>query len=67
MGFHCITKQRYAKTTVYKLYFKLILTYNTETSTLKMINKTKIPAMDMKFSSSSEEETRKDRIRNEKF
>lgn len=61
LGFHCITKQIYTKTTLYKLYFKLILTYNTETWTLKMINKTKIPPMDMKFLSSHEEETRKDK------
>lgn len=67
LGFHCITKQTYAKTTIYKLYFKLKLTYNTETWTLKMINKTKIPPLDMKFLSSREEETRKDRIKNEKF
>jgi hypothetical protein len=32
-----------------------------------MITKTKIPAMDMIFLSSSEQETKKDRIRNEKF
>jgi hypothetical protein len=44
----------------------LILTYNTESLALKNTNKSKIPATDMKFLSSSEERARKGRLRNEK-
>jgi hypothetical protein len=60
-------EQKDSKTIIYEVYFKVVLTFNTETWTLTKRNKEKIQAINMKFFRSIVRKVRMDRIRNQMF